>query len=147
MSACISSFGEYSEHEYYQSEYVCERCGFEDTAKMLARITELEARSAAPMASDWMGQANLESLRALLDNALAALDERAARKPDAYTVLAKVADQSEPTGYRYCAAGQIWPERGPVEAHLTICHNQAIADPRWFEGMEYVVVEIREARA
>ncbi|WP_306358770.1 MULTISPECIES: hypothetical protein [unclassified Nocardia] len=43
MSACISEWGEFSEHDCYQSEFVCERCWFEDTAKMRARITELES--------------------------------------------------------------------------------------------------------
>lgn len=47
MSACISSHGEYSEHEHTQSEYVCDLCGFEDVAKMMARITELEGERIA----------------------------------------------------------------------------------------------------
>ena len=43
MSSCISSHGEYSEHEITTTLFTCDRCGSEDTEAMRHEIDRLNA--------------------------------------------------------------------------------------------------------
>ena len=43
MSSCISSHGEYSEHEITTTLFTCDRCGVFDEAAAMAEIDRLNA--------------------------------------------------------------------------------------------------------
>ncbi|WP_280448422.1 hypothetical protein [Nocardia brasiliensis] len=65
MSACISSHGEFSEHEMDETGFACLHCGFDDIEAMCARIAQLEA--AVEERSGWCPPARVIGEQAELD--------------------------------------------------------------------------------